>query len=132
MSPSLLSLPQAQVDKFKMQMIQASGHEDWPAHLISAGNNKEALRKVFISVLGALAWIVMLEAALQKSIIVLAMSQAREFVQSLNDCEVEEWKNLVQNGDWVGLITHCTSFLTSNDIYLYLVLAQQNFRNQLS
>lgn len=104
-SPSL-SLPRAQVDKYKRQMIAASRREDWPARLIIAGDDKEELQNVLISVLSALAWIVLSETALQKSVIVPAMDQATEFVQSLNDCEVEEWKNTVQNGDWVGLITH--------------------------
>ena len=107
-SPPSLSLPQAQVDKFKMEMIEASRRKGWPARLIRAGDDKEKLQKVFISVLQPLARIVLSETALQKSVIVPAMSQDMEFVQSFNDCEVEEWKNIVQNGDWVGLITHRT------------------------
>ena len=106
-SPSL-SLPSAQVDKFKMQMIAASRREGWPARLIGAGDDKEELQNVLISVLSTLAWIVLSEKALQKSVIVPEITQSSEFVQSLDDCEVEEWKNIVQNGDWVGLITHRT------------------------
>ena len=30
----------------------------------------------------------------------------QKLVQGLNDDEVEEWKNIVQKGDWVGMITH--------------------------
>jgi hypothetical protein len=116
MSPSSLSLPQDQVDKFKMGMIAASRREDWPARLISAGNDKEK-KNVFIGVLMNLSG-VLSGTTLQKSVIVPTMLQAEELVPSLNDREVEEWKNAVQNGDWEGLLRHCTSFLAFNDIFV--------------
>jgi hypothetical protein len=93
------------VDELNKQIIQASEDEDWSGRLISAGNDKKKLRNVLISVL----FILKLEtAALQK----IAIAQARprsltiKLVESLNDNEIEELKNIVQNGDWLGLITH--------------------------
>jgi hypothetical protein len=104
-SPSSLSLPRAQVDKFKTEMIEMSRVEDWPARLISAGDDKEKLQNVLISVLLGLKS----EVAPPKGLIVpTGRSQATELVQSLNDSEVEELKNAVQSGDWVGLFTHRT------------------------
>jgi hypothetical protein len=93
-SATSLALPQAEVDKFKMQMIAVSRREDWRARLINAGDDKEKLRNVLLSVLWALTLIVLSETALQKSVVVPAMSQATEFVQSLSDYEVEEWKRM--------------------------------------
>jgi hypothetical protein len=96
-----------------MQMKAASGVEDWPARLISAGDDKEMLRKVLWSVLTHLS-VALVETNLQKSVIVPTSSTSRdELVQSLNDSEVEEWKIVVQNGDWVGLITHRTCLSSS-------------------
>jgi uncharacterized membrane-anchored protein YitT (DUF2179 family) len=87
------------MDELNRQMIEASKSEDWPDRLISAGNDKKKLQNVLISVIKE----VMSEtAALQK----ISRSQATKLVQSLNDNEVEELKNIVQNGDWVCLITH--------------------------
>ena len=48
-SPSLLSLLQAEVDKFKLQLTAASRSEDWPASLISAENDEEKLNTVKFS-----------------------------------------------------------------------------------
>jgi hypothetical protein len=94
-----VSLSHTQMDELNRQMTEASKSEDWPDRLISVGNDKKKLQNVFISVVKE----VMSEtAALQK----ISRSQATKLVQSLNDNEVEELKNIVQNGDWVCLITH--------------------------
>jgi hypothetical protein len=44
--------------------------------------------------------------ALEKILITLLRSQAILLIQSLNDNKVEEWKSVVLNENWVGLITH--------------------------
>jgi hypothetical protein len=129
-SPSSLSLLRDQVNEFKMQMMVASGCEDWSARLVSAGDDGQKLQNVLISVLSVLT-MVLRETTLQKRVFAPSRSQALKLVQSLNDSEVEELKNVVQIGDWMGLITHCTCLACFQKYICNLVLAQQNFRNQL-
>ena len=107
MSSSSRPLPQALVDVFKTGMIKGSKRGEWSDRLISAGNDKEELQNVLYEVVSSYFRIVLSQKALQKNIITLSNSKAiDELVESLDDDEVEEWKSIVQNGDWVGLITH--------------------------
>ncbi|KAF8343351.1 hypothetical protein F5887DRAFT_1212483 [Amanita rubescens] len=103
---SLPPVSQALVDEFKTQMMRASKREHWSRRLIRAGSDNEELQEVFFSVLLNYWWIVS-QTALQKNVIDLSGSQSiDEFIDGLNDDEVEEWKSIVQKGDWVGLITY--------------------------
>jgi hypothetical protein len=94
------------VDKLNKQMIQASESEDWSGRLTSAGNDKKKLQNVLIPVLSTLKDVMLEMATLQKIAIARSRSQVIKLVESLNENEVEELKNLVWNGNWVGLITH--------------------------
>ena len=57
-------------------------------------NDRKELQNVLYEVVSSYLRIVLSQKALQKNVITLSSS------------EVEEWKSIVQNGDWVGLITH--------------------------
>jgi len=106
MSPPFFPIPQALVDEFKTQMIQVSKHEDWSDRLISAGRDKKKLQIVLRLVFYHYSWIVS-KTALKKNVIGLsALKDINKLVESLNDDEFEEWKSIVQKGDWEGLITH--------------------------
>jgi len=128
-SSSSLALPQALVDDFKKQMMRASKREEWLHRLSSAGSDKERLKNVLFSVVSAY-WRIVSQTALKENAIDFSRNETiEELVGSLNDDEVEEWKSMVQNGGWEGLITHrmCLACFQSCN----LVLAQPNFRNQL-
>ncbi|KAF8816611.1 hypothetical protein BYT27DRAFT_7220522 [Phlegmacium glaucopus] len=100
-------LPQAEVDKFKKNMIETSKWEHWSSRLISAGSDKQGLKSILYSVLSSYGRRVLSQTALQKNLICLSDSEdISKLVESLNDEEVEEWKNMVQKDDWVGVITH--------------------------
>ena len=63
---------------------------------------------MLFSVLTSYGRIMSSQTALQKNLIDLPTYEDIDaLVESLTDDEVEEWKNLVQIGDWVGLINHC-------------------------
>ena len=107
MSSSSPPLLQVEVYKLKKQMIDASELEDWSVRITCAGSDKRKLQNVFISVLVNYWFIVSSETALQKNLTTFSGRPAvKRFVQSLNDDEVEEWKDIVQKGDWECLITH--------------------------
>ncbi len=121
MSSSSLPIPQALLDKFNTRLIKTSELEDWLDRLSGAGSDKKKLRKVLFSVLVHYSWAVRSETALKKKVLSLSDSQAREeLINSLNDDEVEEWKTIVQKGDWVGLIKHriCLACLRSQYIVI--------------
>lgn len=85
----------------------AENHQRWSNRLNSAGSEKKELRSVLFSVLSCYSFV--LYEALQKNVRDLSNIQGiNEFVESLNDNELEEWKSIIQNGDWVGLVTHRT------------------------
>ena len=119
--------------EFKTQMTETSKLELWPARIISAGSDKAEMRNVLISVLfWATAIASSSGTALQKNVITFSGRLAiKTYVQSLSDDEVEECKNLVQKGDWVGLIKHRMYLARFRRRYINAVLAQRNFRNQL-
>ena len=118
--PSLMpssSLPQAEVNEFKTQMIEASGVEDWSVRITNAGSDQKKLQSALFSVLSSCWRIVSSRTALQKNLIYLSTSNdILELVRSLNADEVEEWKNLVHIGDWEGLINHrmCLALFEDN------------------
>ena len=95
------------LDKFNEGMKRASEYENWLGRLGSTGNGKN-LQGVLYSVLSSCWRIALLQPDLKKNIIDLPHSEdgIETLVRNLNDDEVEELKNLVQKGDWVGLIMH--------------------------
>ena len=94
------------LDEFKKNMIKTSESQDWPLRISNAGSDKEKLQDVLYSVL-VHYWYIVSQTALKKNFINLSTSDAIEaLVESLNDNEVGELKNLVQSRDWVGLINH--------------------------
>ena len=95
------------VDSLKMQMDETSKHEDWSGRLTRAGNDKQQLQNALSSVLLALT-VALMDTALQKRVLAPSLPQVRDLVRSLDDGEVEEWKNAIQRGDWVRLSTHRT------------------------
>ena len=108
MPASLPPLPQAEMNEFQKQMTNVSKRQHWSSRLIVAGSDKGGLQDVLFSVLSSYGWILLSQTALQKNLIDLpTFEDIDALVESLTDDEVEEWKNLVQSGDWVGLINHC-------------------------
>ncbi|KAF8327857.1 hypothetical protein F5887DRAFT_924568 [Amanita rubescens] len=107
MPSSSFHLSQAEADEFKEQMKRASESEEWSDRLFSAGSDKKKLQIVLVSVVGSTTEIASLQKALKKNIITFSGPLAiRTYLQSWNDDEVEEWRNLVQKEDWVGLVMH--------------------------
>ena len=101
-------LLKAEVDVFKTKMTVASKSGAWLLRITNAGSDEAELRNVLFSVLLHYWSIVSSHQALQKNFITFSDGEAvTAHVQSLNADEVEEWKNLVEKGDWVGLINHC-------------------------
>jgi hypothetical protein len=104
---SSLRLSQAEVNAFMTQMIAESKSEVWLDRITNAGSDEEKLRNVLYSVLKTCWNIVPSHQALQKIFITFSdIAAIKAHVQSLNAGEVEEWKNLVEKGDWVGLFSH--------------------------
>ena len=97
---------QAEVDKFTERMIWASKLGRWSSNLTKAGSDKEEQRGVIFSVLLSIESAVSSQTVLKKNFIDFSIENIGAIVKSLNDAEVEEWKNIVQKGDWVGLIKH--------------------------
>ena len=97
---------QAEADKFTERMIWASKLGRWSSNLTKAGSDKEEQRGVIFSVLLSIESAVSSQTVLKKNFIDFSIENIGAIVKSLNDAEVEEWKNIVQKGDWVGLIKH--------------------------
>ena len=95
------------LDKFKEKMKCASEREKWPDRIFSVGSDKEQLQNLLYSVISSCLRNVSSETALKKNLIDISkFPDIRKRIESLNDNEVEELKNIVQNGDWMGLIKH--------------------------
>ena len=126
-SSSLPPIPQALVDMFKTGMIGHSNRAGWSGRLISAGSNKASLQDLLYRVLSSYSGIVS-ETALRTNVIALRPEAIDEFIEGLDDDEVEDWKRLVQNGDWERLLTMRMYIPRFRTMYCNLVLAQRNFR----
>jgi hypothetical protein len=106
--PSLMPPPSAPSWSGRVQEADDRWFKEkrWPDRITNAGSNKEELQFVLTMVLTVCGSIASSVTALKENFITLSFSDIDKLVKSLNDDEVEEWKNIVQKGDWAGVITH--------------------------
>ncbi len=101
-SPISPSLPH--VIKFKDVMTKDSERGKWSRDLLEAGRNKKELQDVLYRLLYSFFWHVS-QSDLKKNVIELSVNEDIEkLIESLNDGEIEEWKSIIQKGEWMDLI----------------------------
>ena len=107
--PSLMPLPPLSLrgSQFRKLMIDVSKINHWSDLITDAGSDKEKPRFVLNFALLVCRSIVSMVTALKETFKTFSTYlDIQKLVQGLNDDKVEEWKNIVQKGDWVGMITH--------------------------
>ena len=106
--PSLMPSPPLSpgMDEFRKRMIDDSKQRHWSDRITEAGSNKGHLQFLFTYALTVCGTVASSVTALNENFNILSALDIFKLVESLNDDEIEEWKNIVQKGDWVGMITH--------------------------
>ena len=102
--PISSSLPH--VIEFKNEMTKDSERNliNWRLH--EAGGDKKKLQDVLYLLLSSF-WTNVSQSELKKNVIDLSVKKENEkLIESLNDGEIEEWKSIIQKGEWMDLIMH--------------------------
>ena len=111
----LISCSLPHVIKFKSEMTKDSerGLINW---LLEAGSNKKKLQDVLYTFL-SFFWRNVSQSDLKNSVIDLSGNEDNEkLIESLNDGEIEEWKSIIQKGEWMVLIVHRMCPASEDDI----------------
>jgi len=94
------------VIEFKNEMTKDSERGKWSRNLLEAGSNKKELQDMLYFVLSSF-WRNVSQSDLKKNVIELSVNEDIEkLIESLNDGEIEEWKSIIQKGEWMDLIMH--------------------------
>ncbi len=92
--------------EFKNEMTKDSERGKWSRNLLEAGSNKKELQDMLYFVLSSF-WRNVSQSDLKKNVIELSVNEDIEkLIESLNDGEIEEWKSIIQKGEWMDLIMH--------------------------